>query len=132
MNIGAAARKVGLPIKTVRYYADIGLVEPQGRSRSGYRQYTDTELRKLVFVRRARAFGFSVDDTRGLLGLYEDRNRSSADVKAIATQRLEDLQSKMRELQALHDELHLLVTACQGDDRPDCPIIDGFVEDPVD
>ena len=126
MNIGAVARKVGLPIKTVRYYADIGLVSPVGRSNSGYRQYGDTELRKLVFVRRAREFGFSIEDTRGLLGLYEDNNRSSADVKQIATLRLDELNVKMRELRALHDDLLHLVEACKGDNLPDCPILTGF------
>jgi Cu(I)-responsive transcriptional regulator len=126
MNIGTAARHSGLPVKTVRYYADIDLVTPSGRSESGYRQYTRAELNKLVFARRARAFGFSIDETRELISLYEDRNRSSASVKAIAKRRLEEIEAKMRELQALHDELSHLVQACHGDDRPDCPIISGF------
>lgn len=126
MNIGSAAKATGLPIKTVRYYADIGLVTPSDRSASGYRRYTPTELSKLVFARRARAFGFSIDETRELLSLYEDRNRSSADVKRIASNRLDDIISKMRELQALHDELSHLVEACHGDDRPDCPILSSF------
>lgn len=130
MNIGATARSVGLPVKTVRYYADIGLVTPRARTDTGYRQYTDTELNKLVFVRRARAFGFSIDETRELLSLYEDRNRSSADVKKIASHRLEEIQQKMAELQALHDELAHLVHACRGDDRPDCPILSGFAAEP--
>ena len=113
-------------MKTVRYYADIGLVTPQGRSDTGYRQYTQTELSKLVFARRARAFGFSIDETRELLSLYEDRNRSSADVKRIAQGRLQDIEARMQELKALQDELSHLVHACRGDDRPDCPIISGF------
>ena len=126
MNIGAAAKASGLPIKTVRYYADIGLVTPMGRSDTGYRQYTATELNKLIFARRARAFGFTIDETRELLSLYEDHNRSSADVKRIAQGRLADIETKMQELQALRDELSHLVHACRGDDRPDCPIISGF------
>ncbi len=126
MNIGNAAKAVGLLIKTVRYYADIGLVTPSGRSDSGYRQYTDTELSKLIFARRARSFGFTIDATRELLSLYEDRDRSSADVKRIATERLEDIEEKLRELQALHDELAHLVHACRGDNRPDCPILSGI------
>lgn len=126
MNIGAAAKASGLPVKTVRYYADIGLVTPRGRGRSGYRLYTDQELSKLIFARRARTFGFTIDETRELLSLYEDRNRSSADVKQIALGRLEDIEAKMRDLQALHDELSHLVQACRGDERPDCPIISGF------
>ena len=128
MNIGAAAKAAELPVKTVRYYADIGLVTPSGRSETGYRQYMPSELSKLIFARRARAFGFSIDETRELLSLYEDRNRSSADVKAIAQGKLSEITSKMAELQALHDELAHLVQACRGDDRPDCPIIRGFAE----
>lgn len=128
MNIGSAAKASGLPIKTVRYYADIGLVTPSGRSDSGYRLYTDTELRKLIFARQSRAFGFTIDETRELLSLYEDRARSSADVKRIAAARLDDICGKMRELQALHDELAHLVDACHGDERPDCPIIAGLAK----
>ena len=123
MNIGAAARAAGLPVKTVRYYADIGLVVPDGRSDNGYRRYSDSELRKLVFARHARAFGFTIDETRELLSLYGDTNRSSSDVKQIASRRLSDLRAKMAELQELHDELAHLVETCRGDSRPDCPII---------
>jgi Cu(I)-responsive transcriptional regulator len=128
MNIGAVSKAAGLPVKTVRYYADIGLVTPSGRSETGYRLYSETELNKLIFARRSRAFGFGIEQVRELLSLYEDRNRSSADVKQIATQRLEDIDAKMQELRALHDELSHLVQACRGDDRPDCPIISGFAK----
>lgn len=124
MNISAAARSSGLPTKTVRYYADIGLVAPAGRTASGYRSYDETAVRKLIFIRRARDFGFSIIDCRELLGLYTDQNRSSADVKRIATKRLEEIRHKQRELQTLADELTHLVRSCHGDDRPDCPIID--------
>jgi len=128
MNIGVAAEASGLPVKTVRYYADIGLISPHGRTGSGYRDYTDDEVSKLIFARRARSFGFSIDETRELLGLYENRNRSSADVKAIARRRLADIEDKMRELEALRDELAHLVRACRGDNLPDCPIISGFAD----
>lgn len=124
MNISKAAEAAGLPVKTVRYYADIGLVTPAGRTASGYRAYDDTAVRKLAFVRRAREFGFTIEECRDLLGLYEDRGRSSADVKRIAARRLEEIEAKQRALQALHDELSGLVRACHGDDRPDCPILD--------
>ncbi len=126
MNISAVAEAAGLPVKTVRYYSDIGLVPAPGRSSAGYRSYDDSAVRKLVFVRRAREFGFSVEECRELLGLYEDRHRSSADVKRIAAKRLEEIAEKQRELQSLHDELAHLVEACRGDDRPDCPIIDSL------
>lgn len=124
MNISAAAKVSGLPVKTVRYYADIGLVQATARSDAGYRVYDDTTIRKLVFVRRARSFGFTVDECRELLGLYQDDHRSSADVKKLAQKRLKEIEVKQRELQSLHSELSHLVTACKGDNRPDCPIID--------
>ncbi|MEO1747079.1 MAG: Cu(I)-responsive transcriptional regulator [Pseudomonadota bacterium] len=124
MNISQAAKRAELPTKTVRYYADIGLVAPNGRSEAGYRTYGDVELSKLVFVRRARAFGFSIDECRELLGLYQDEQRNSADVKAIASNKLVEIKEKQRELQLLHDELSRVVKSCSGDDRPNCPIID--------
>ena len=126
MNISGAAKAAGLPVKTVRYYADIGLVPAPARSETGYRSYDDASVRKLVFVRRAREFGFSIGECRELLGLYEDRQRSSADVKRIAAGRLQEIAKKQHELQSLHDELAHLVDACKGDDRPDCPIIDSL------
>ena len=124
MNISRAAAAAGLPVKTVRYYADIGLVSPAGRTDTGYRTYDDAAVRKLAFVRRAREFGFSIEECRELLGLYEDRSRSSADVKRLAERRLREIEAKQRSLQALHDELSGLVHACKGDARPDCPILD--------
>ncbi|MEM7241787.1 MAG: MerR family DNA-binding protein [Pseudomonadota bacterium] len=126
MQISDVAKAANLPVKTVRYYADIGLVKPAGRTSSGYRSYDETGLGKLIFVRRAREFGFSIDECRELLGLYEDKNRSSADVKKLALIRLGMIEEKQRELQALHDELSRVVHACAGDNRPNCPILDHF------
>ncbi len=124
MNISAASKAAGLPVKTVRYYANIGLVEAPSRSSAGYRTYDDTAVRKLVFIRRSRAFGFTIEECRDLLGLYQDQSRNSAEVKRIASKRLEEIEEKQRELQSLHDDLSHLVRTCRGDDRPDCPIID--------
>jgi Cu(I)-responsive transcriptional regulator len=124
MNIGSAAKAAGLPVKTVRYYADIGLVEAPDRTQTGYRRYDEAAVRKLAFVRRARDFGFSIEECRELLSLYQDKSRSSADVRAIAAAHLEEIEEKQRQLAALRDELAHLVTACRGDDRPDCPILD--------
>ena len=124
MNISAAAKAAGLPVKTVRYYADIGLVQAPSRSDAGYRTYDDASVRKLVFIRRSREFGFSIDECRELLSLYQDQDRTSAEVKKIASNRLEEIEAKQRELQSLHDELAHLVKTCRGDHRPDCPIID--------
>ena len=98
MNIGSAARAAGLPVKTVRYYADIGLVEAPDRTQTGYRRYDEAAVRKLAFVRRARDFGFSIEECRELLSLYEDKSRSSADVRAIAAAHLEEIEEKQRQL----------------------------------
>ena len=124
MNISAASKASGLTVKTVRYYADIGLVEAPSRSEAGYRTYDDVAVRKLVFVRRSRAFGFSIEKCRELLDLYQDQDRTSSEVKRIALKRLEAIEDKQRELQSLHDELAHLVKSCRGDNMPNCPIID--------
>ncbi len=124
MKIGEIAKKADMPVKTVRYYDEIDLVKPNGRSDAGYRTYDEAALRQLIFIRRARAFDFSVNDCRELLGLYTDQARTSADVKAIAKKRLVEIEAKQAELQRLHDELAHLVGACRGDNRPDCPIMD--------
>jgi Cu(I)-responsive transcriptional regulator len=124
MNISAASKAAGLPVKTVRYYADIGLVDAPSRSDAGYRSYDDAAVRKLIFARRSREFGFSIEECRELLGLYQDQDRTSSEVKRIASKRLEEIEVKQRELQSLHDELSHLVKSCRGDNMPDCPIID--------
>lgn len=124
MNIGEVSKRAGLTAKTVRYYAEINLVKPSLRSDTGYRKYDTNALHKLIFIRRSRAFGFSITECRELLSLYEDKSRSSADVKRLAQHRLDEIREKQRELQKLHDELAHLVDKCRGDNRPDCPIID--------
>ena len=124
MNISKASEAAGLPVKTVRYYADIGLVPAPSRSQAGYRTYDDGAVRKLIFVRRSREFGFSIEECRELLSLYQDTERSSSEVKRLALKRLQEIEQKQRDLQALRDELAYLVNSCRGDHRPDCPIID--------
>ncbi|MBB4301740.1 Cu(I)-responsive transcriptional regulator [Rhodobium orientis] len=123
MNIGQAARRSALPAKTIRYYEEIGLVAP-GRRDNGYRDYDASDVHKLQFLKRARGLGFSIDDCRHLLSLYEDKHRASADVKALARARIEDIDARMAELQSLRTTLAKLVECCHGDDRPDCPILD--------
>jgi Cu(I)-responsive transcriptional regulator len=126
MQIGAAAKASGLSSKTVRYYADIGLVAPAGRGANRYRDYDESDVRRLAFVRRARAFGFSVEECRDLLALYADRGRASAAVKEIATARMAELDRRMAELAALRADLGRLAEACRGDGDPDCPILNGL------
>jgi len=126
MNIGEISKRVDLPVKTIRYYADVGLVKPSGRTEAGYRIYDDKTLRKLIFVRRSRAMGFSVEKCRKLLGLFEDQSRASSEVRKIAKQHLLEVDAKLSELKKLQKELSLLVSSCNGDDRPDCPILDAL------
>ncbi len=122
MNIGDVAELSGLPAKTIRYYEDIGLIHPH-RSANGYRCFVETDLHKLAFLARARALGFSIDDCRTLLGLYEDDSRASADVKQLAQEHLTKIQAKILDLRAMQDTLTELVNCCSGDNRPDCPIL---------
>ncbi len=125
MNISQAAQRTGLPAKTIRYYEDIGLVTPN-RDTNGYRVFADQELHKLTFLARSRALGFSIEDCRALLALYEDQSRASSDVKRIAAQHLKEIEAKIADLRAMRDTLSELVRACSGDDRPDCPILKGI------
>jgi MerR family copper efflux transcriptional regulator len=122
MNIGDVAEKSGLPPKTIRYYEDIGLIRPL-RGDNGYRQFRDSDLHKLQFLGRARSLGFSIEDCRVLLALYEDDSRASAQVKALAQDHLAQIDAKIAGLRAMRDTLAELVDACQGDHRPDCPIL---------
>lgn len=129
LSIGDAAAQSGLPVKTVRYYDEIQLVSPSSRTAAGYRQYNSDELHRLTFVKRARSFGFSVDDCRQLLSLFEDQSRSSREVKAFANKRLEEIEEKMRDMQNLHNELKALAVSCPGNDAPDCPILNSLASE---
>ncbi len=129
MNIGDAARQSGLPPKTIRYYEDIGLVSPL-RSANGYRAFPTAELHKLSFLSRARALGFTIEDCRTLLALYEDGQRASSDVKSVAQQHLDRIDAKITDLRAMRETLSHLVDACAGDHRPDCPILNGLSDTP--
>lgn len=128
MNIGDVAQLSGLPAKTIRYYEEIGLVAPL-RGSNGYRRFRSSDLHKLNFLGRARSLGFSIEDCRMLLALYEDEGRASADVKAVAEQNLERIEAKIAELRALHATLAELVASCAGDRRPVCPILADLAAD---
>lgn len=127
MNIGDVSEKTGLPSKTIRYYEDIGLVRPL-RSANGYRQFRDSDTHKLTFLARARALGFTIEDCRGLLALWEDQDRASADVRSIASVHLEEIERKISDLSAMRDTLRKLVKTCAGDGRPDCPILKNLAD----
>ena len=127
MNIGDVAARSGLPAKTIRYYEYIGLIRPL-RSDNGYRAFRESDLHKLAFIGRARGLGFSIEECRKLLALYDDRQRASSDVKALAQTHLTQIAAKIVELRAMEATLQTLVSACAGDDRPDCPILTGLAD----
>ena len=123
MNIGTASVRARLPAKTIRYYEDIALVTPSRRD-NGYREYSENDVHRLRFLQRARSLGFTIEECRTLLSLYGDKSRASADVKAIALRKIEEIDRKIAELQSLRLTLASLAQHCHGDERPDCPIID--------
>ncbi|MBA3449137.1 MAG: Cu(I)-responsive transcriptional regulator [Pseudaminobacter sp.] len=125
MNIGTASEMSGLPPKTIRYYEEIGLLKAD-RAGNGYRDYSMSDVHRLRFLQRSRSLGFSVEECRQLLSLYGDKERESADVKAIAETKLVEIDRKIAELASLRDLLSHLVHNCHGDERPECPIIDGL------
>ncbi|WP_109312374.1 Cu(I)-responsive transcriptional regulator [Ruegeria sp. AU67] len=122
MNIGDVSNQTGLPAKTIRYYEDIGLVKPL-RDDNGYRRFRSQDVHKLNFLGRARALGFTIEDCRTLMALYEDETRASADVKKVARAHMAQIEAKIADLNAMRDTLSHLIDACAGNDRPDCPIL---------
>jgi len=126
MNIGEASKATGISTKMIRYYESIGLISNALRTEAGYRVYSDNDVHALRFINKARDLGFSVDQMRDLLALWRDRSRASADVKAIALEHIGALETKARALQEMSKTLRHLADNCHGDDRPDCPIIEGF------
>ena len=124
MNIGEAAKASGVSAKMIRHYESVGLVPEALRTESGYRQYTAKEVSTLSFVRQSRDLGFSIEQIRELLGLWQDRKRPSRQVRALAQAHIQELDEKLEELHAMKATLEHLVHCCHGDDRPDCPIID--------
>ena len=128
MNIGEAAKSSGVSAKMIRYYESIGLIPEAMRTEAGYRVYRDSEIHTLQFIRRSRDLGFSVKTIAQLLALQRDRDRASADVKAVALAHVDALYAKIAELEAMAKTLKHLAKHCQGDDRPDCPILDDLAQ----
>ena len=124
MNIGRVAKVTGLPAKTIRYYESAGLITPPDRAENGYRQYQKSDIETLKFINQARQLGFSIKDVANLLELWNDRDRASVDVKAMALKQIDKIDQKIAELQAVRGTLTDLSERCHGDDRPDCPILD--------
>lgn len=123
MNIGQASLETKLPAKTIRYYEDISLIKPT-RAENGYRDYCDKDIHRLRFLQRSRSLGFTIEECRLLLSLYDNDHRESADVKSIAKDKIGEIDRKIKELNSLRVTLTSLANNCHGDSRPDCPIID--------
>ena len=130
MNIGEAASESGVPANTIRYYESIGLIPPAVRAENGYRNYSPFDIETLKFIQHARRLGFSVKDVGGLLELWRDKSRTSADVKALALKHISDVEKRIAELQSIRNTLIDLTDRCHGDDRPDCPILEDLAAGP--
>lgn len=128
MNIGEAAAQSGVSAKMIRYYESIELIAAGKRSDSGYRIYGDNDVHALRFVKRARSLGFSLDQIRDLLSLWQNKARASGDVKHIALGHVTELNQRIAELTEMRDTLQDLARCCHGDDRPDCPILQSLSE----
>jgi len=129
MNIGQAAIRSGVSQRMIRHYEAIGLIPPPARRDSGYRDYADADVHRLRFVANARDLGFPIEEIRALLGLWQDRSRASAEVKALALSRAEALGRKAAALEKMRHALMALADGCTGDARPECPIIDRLARD---
>lgn len=123
MNIRDAATQTGLPAKTIRYYEEIDLIKLE-RDANGYRIFDGNDIHRLAFIARARALGFTIEDCRNLLSLYEDTDRAHSDVREIAKQHLAMIEEKIAALESMSSTLRSLVSACNGNDRPECPILE--------
>ena len=128
MNIGEASTASGVSAKMIRYYESIGLIRAAERNVAGYRRYRPADVQTLRFLKRARCLGFSVNQMRELLALWRDDKRASADVKRLALAHVAALDAKAREISEMSGALRHLAERCDGDHRPDCPIIDGLAE----
>ena len=124
MNIGTAASESGVSAKTIRYYESIGLIPPAIRAENGYRNYTEFDVETLRFIQHSRRLGFSVKDVGNLLELWGDKDRSSANVKALALKHISEVEQRIKELETIRRTLIDLTDRCHGDDRPECPILD--------
>ncbi|MDC6170423.1 MULTISPECIES: Cu(I)-responsive transcriptional regulator [Roseateles] len=127
-NIGEAAARSGVSAKMLRHYESLGLLPQVARTEAGYRLYSDKEVHTLRFIRRARDLGFSIAEITELLKLWQNRRRASSEVKRIALAHVADLDRRLAEMTAMKRSLEALASCCHGDERPDCPILDGLSE----
>lgn len=124
MNIGGLSAATSVSAKLIRHYEMIGLIPAAVRNESGYRLYNENDVHTLRFIKRARTLGFSLEEIKRLLGLWQNRQRASQEVKALALTHLRNLETKIAEMQTMADTLRHLASCCRGDHRPDCPILE--------
>ena len=124
LNIGDAAKASGVSAKMIRHYESIGLIDAAKRTEAGYRLYSEQEVQVLQFIHRGRELGFTLEQIATLLALWKNKGRASKDVRAMAQQHIDELDKKIGEMQAMRRTLARLASACHGDERPDCPILD--------
>ncbi len=124
LNIGDTAKASGVSAKMIRHYESIGLIGAAQRTDAGYRVYDERDVQVLQFIHRSRELGFSLEQIRTLLALWQDKQRASKDVRAMAKQHIAELDAKIASMQAMKRTLEQLATKCHGDNRPDCPILD--------
>ena len=127
-NIGEASALAGVSAKMIRHYESIGLIPEAARTFAGYRLYSDADVHRLQFIKRARTLGFSIKQIEALLSLWDDRSRASADVKRLAKAHAAELAERIEEMQAMQRTLETLARRCHGDNRPDCPILDDLAK----
>jgi Cu(I)-responsive transcriptional regulator len=126
MNIGQLAKNSGLSAKQIRHYEEIGLLQEPIRTDNGYRMYSTDDIHFLKFIKRSRELGFSLEDIKDLIGLWKNKSRSSREVKALAAKHLQELEIKLKNIQEMAHTLKHLLHNCQGDHRPDCPILENL------
>lgn len=123
MNIKTISQRSGLSAKTIRYYEAQGVITPPKRAANNYREYSETHIHELVFIKRAKMVGFSLAEAKQLLTLSRDPRRSSAIVKDKTQQKIRDIDAQIAELRAMRDTLCTLSAQCPGDEQPNCPIL---------
>jgi MerR family copper efflux transcriptional regulator len=127
-NISEAAKESGVSAKMIRHYESLGLLKPATRTAAGYRIYEQNDVHVLRFIRRARDLGFAIEDVQRLLALWQNRKRTSAEVRRVAQRHLADLDERIAALQGMRRTLEHLVHDCRGDSRPQCPILDDLAQ----
>lgn len=128
MKIGELSKQTKCKIETIRYYEKIGLMYEPARTEGGYRLYSDEQLKRLVFIRRSRELGFTIEQIRALLALVDGEKVSCADVNEIAKRHIRDIKQKIQDLKKLEKSLSHIASQCSGETVPDCPIIDALFE----